>query len=289
MLIQDAKRRLRQWLDLHQAHVMLISPPGSGRTWLSAMISRYYHLTAGAPADRLIKQRSFYRGLRNVPRFYLVHPSQIWGSLDPVRAARLHRGKRTIFLVREPRDAAITQVFHRNFRSDRPAGQSLGVGVNEQRPYRDLAQYHGKLNGVLESLARIEAVAALLPEHLLTTYEGLKADPCRGLTAILRFVGCEPDAAAVATAVAHTSFAAMQQREAQGGSAVRALSAFDPENPASFKARRGEVGGYVAYFASSELGRIDATVAAQLSPRLQVIIRDAAVAITLSTGQRDRT
>jgi hypothetical protein len=237
------------------------------------MISHYFHLTAGAPADQLIKKQSFYRGLGNVPRFFLGHPSQVWGDLDERSAARLHRGKRTIFMIRDPRDAAISQLFHRNFRSDRPAATPSVGSVTEQRPFRDPSQLYGTLQGVLESLARIEAVASRLPGHLIVTYEGLKADPHRGLGEILRFVGSEPNAQAVAAAVAHCRFAAMRERERHDQPQACALRAFDPAEPQSYKARRGAIGGYVAYLTAEERGAVDGLVARHLSPRLSSILQ----------------
>lgn len=245
------------------------------------MISHYFHLTAGAPADQLIKKRSFYHGLSKVPRFFLGHPSQVWGHLDERGAVRLHRGKRTIFMIRDPRDAAISQVFHQNFRSDRPAAASSVGNVTEHRPFRDPSQLHGKLQGVLKSLARIEAVASRLPEHRIVTYEGLKADPHRGLDEVLRFAGAEPKAEAVAAAVAHCGFAAMRERERHGRPQVRALRAFDPAKPQSYKARRGAIGGYVAYLTAEERDVVDDLVARHLSPRLSRILQRRAPTVHL--------
>lgn len=273
MLTRTVRQRWRRWLGRHRADVILISPPGSGRTWLAAMLSHYYHLTAGAPADQLIKQDAFYRGLKGVPRFFLSHPSQIWGARDAERAVRLHRGKPTIFMIRDPRDAAMSQVFHRNFRDARSAAASATDGPTGERPFRNLDQLHGKLTGALRSLARIEAVAAALPQHVIVSYEGLLGDPERGLSEVLRFVGSVPQPDAVAAAVAHCGFAAMREREQDGQSKARALRAFDPANPQSYKARRGEIGGYATYLTPDERSTIDGIVAAQLPPRLSWIIR----------------
>lgn len=276
------KRFAKQRARLKLADAILVSPPGSGRTWLAAMLSHYYHLTRGAPADLLIKQARFYAGLPDVRRYFLAHPSQIWGERAAADAAKLHARKATLFLIRDPRDIAVTMHWHRWMRGGASSNCGSAPGRNARRlRFDDLA---GAVVGVIRRLHQIEAVAVELPDHLLLTYEGLRAAPEVNVSALIDAVERSVDRAAVAEAVAFCSFDRMKCLEREGFFQARALQPGAADEPESFKVRRGEVGGYRRYLSEAEAAMVDKLVAERLSVSLRDLIAAAAPPTTLDAG-----
>lgn len=273
---RTVKKRVVKWAERRAADCLIVSVPGSGRTWLALMISRYYALTRGAPTDLFIKQRQFYRGLSGVPRFYLSHPSQIWRGQDPRGAAALHAGKPTVFLIRDPRDAAVSRYHHHLFRKDVHKGAAAPDGASSEPAgdalARFLLQEAGGLVSVVTSLRRIEAVAGLHANHLIVTYEGLRAEPAVGLSAVLRMVEREPDPVAVQRAVELCTFERMRAEERQGAIRAGALRPAVGGGVESFKTRQGAIGGYRSRISAEACAELDRRFAALVPPALQRII-----------------
>lgn len=275
------KKRAILWLERHAADCLIVSVPGSGRTWLAQMISRYYAITRGAPTDLFIKQWQFYRGLRGVPRFFLSHPSQIWHGRDASGAAALHVGKRTVFLIRDPRDAAVSRYHHRLFRKGADGPDEASAGPPDDALARYLLQDDAGLATTVASLRRIEAVASLHADHLIVTYEGLRAEPAIGLRAVLRLADGEPDPAAVDRAVAMCTFERMRAEEKSGAVRAGALRPAAGGGLDSFKTRQGLVGGYRSRIPAEACAELDRRFAASLSPALRRIIEERRPATTL--------
>lgn len=285
MSLRNVKKRVVKWAERRAADCLIVSVPGSGRTWLALMISRYYALTRGAPSDLFIKQWQFYRGLRGVPRFFLSHPSQIWRGQDPPGAAALHAGKPTVFLIRDPRDAAVSRYHHHLFRKDVPKvagalnGAAPGLAGDALAQY--LLQETGGLISVITSLRRIEAVAGLHANHLVVTYEGLRAEPAVGLSAVLSLVEGEPDEDAVNRAVELCTFERMRAEESRGAVRAGALRPAVGGGIESFKTREGAVGGYRTRIPAEACAELDRRFAASLSPAMRRIIEERRPATTL--------
>ena len=141
---------------------------------------------------------------------------------------------------------------------------------------------HGREVSIFEFVARHEAGlpkvigfmnawAAEMDKlkHLLVVrYEDMRTDPGREVQRMTRFMGTDGTEAEVAEAVRYASFDNMKKLEQKrhfwlsGGR----MQAKDKSNPASFKVRRGKVGGWRDYFSIEEADEIDALVDATLLP-----------------------
>ncbi len=99
-------------------------------------------------------------------------------------------------------------------------------------------------------------------------YEDLHAQPVGELTRAARFVGLssfEPSTAAAAVEFAR--FDRMQQYERDDRFGCDLLQPADPDNPASFKARRGRVGGYREEMPAPLIAEADRIVRDELDPK----------------------
>ncbi|MFZ0467455.1 MAG: hypothetical protein WAL92_00890, partial [Thiogranum sp.] len=112
-------RRLRgkeEFRKLQLADWALISWGKSGRTWFRVMLSRFYQLKYGLPANRLLEFDNLHRMNPSVPKVFFSHNNYIrdylnkWDNLDQFR------GKKVVLLVRDPRDVAVSQFFQWKYR-----------------------------------------------------------------------------------------------------------------------------------------------------------------------------
>jgi hypothetical protein len=87
---------------------------------------------------------------------------------------------------------------------------------------------------------------------------------------VLDFLGTPGSDEALAQAVSYASFESMRNMEQTQvfGAGDRKMAPSDPSDLRSYKVRRAKVGGYRDYFTEQQVRKIDALVAASLSPSL---------------------
>src|SRR5262249_39361496 len=92
-------------------------------------------------------------------------------------------------------------------------------------------------------------------------YEDMHADALATGRAILDWIGVGPvDETALAAAVAASRFETMRALEASGNPSPR-LKPGDPNDPESYKMRRGVVGGFREYFRADDLAYVEEQMA----------------------------
>jgi sulfotransferase family protein len=220
LAIRKAWQRVR-W----NPRAVVVSYPKSGRSWLRYMLDRMdirLHYTHDA-AENL------------PPRRY-----------DELVISRRLLGKRVIFLMRDPRDTAVSAWFHETRRNRRFRGE-LSDFLRD--PYRGLEKILCFNLMWLGAADRFEKFATL-------TYEDLHSDAVAELKRIARFVGEDgPDDDRIAAAIEAARFDNMHRLEASGeGAAIYGskLAPADPDDADSYKTRRGIVGGWRDYFSPGD-------------------------------------
>src|SRR5690349_3869149 len=93
-----------------QSEVLTVSHTKSGRTWLRVMMSHLYHLSYGVPVDELIRFDNFHRLNAAIPRMHFVRDTR-FDRDRPDRDFGVSRGQKIIFLLRDPRDVAVSFFF----------------------------------------------------------------------------------------------------------------------------------------------------------------------------------
>jgi len=259
------KKPLRRTLEpvLPKPEYYLVSYPKSGRTWLRMMIgsAALHHL--GLRDDDPTDLERFGRRWRAFPSIRITHDAESTNvGRERIRfRPALYRRSRIIFLVRDPRDVLVSFFHHqknrRQFESDMPSFAHPDEMVDAAA-------------GGLASLLRFCNVwAEHLPEtrgYMLAHYEDLKADPGPEIRRCLEFLGLAGvSEASIAAGVEQGRFSTMQAAERSGRFAHPRLRPADPANLASFKVRKGVVGGYVDEFSPAAVERMEAMIAGQLS------------------------
>jgi hypothetical protein len=267
---KDERRRTRKRLpELEAADLVLVSHAKSGRTWLVALISHVLHLTRGVPADELWEGDNFHRLDPAIPKLFATHERN---EPAPIRRRlpELVRDRRLLLLVRDPRDVIVSW-YHHHARRSTPRTRAR-LGLPEDMGGVDLAAFATDPNfglpSVVDFLERWVAIARAHPRSLLVRYEDLRARTSEELARIMEFLGLPAPPEVLERAVAFASFDSLKEKERSGFFRTEKLQARDPADPASFKVRRGKVGGYRDELPGEVVARLDRLVTERLDPSL---------------------
>jgi hypothetical protein len=252
-LAPDSRRADRE------AECFLVSYPKCGRTWLRMLLSRALEIHYGAPEVDYLGGAFLGGNVPGAPRVRVTHDDDPqWKTprgLD--RRKRRYRGKRVVLLVRDPRDVVVSMYFERS-RRERAYSGTLSEFLHERR---------GSLDTIL-GYYNVWARSRGIPSELLVVrYEDLRRDTERELERLLAFLGVRDVAAAtVREAVRFASFESMREMESTGSLESNRLRPRDPNDPESFKTRRGKVGGFVDYLKPDEIAEVERRIRSVLDP-----------------------
>lgn len=263
-----ARHALRARLDNRHAlaaDYLVLSRAKSGRTWLRVMLSRLYQQRHGLDEQLLLEFDNFHRQAPAAPVVAMTHGHYLDRlASHPRHGARL-RAKPVVFLVRDPRDVAVSEYFQTTRRAKAHKRELYGVEQAAtmfdflmQSPL-GLPAICDYLNHWHEELARWQRVHTL---H----YEALRAAPEAELARLCAFLGEEFAPEAIREAVAFADFESLKRKERDNYFNNSRLQARNVEDPDSFKVRRGKVGGYRDYFTAEQADMIDRFVSERLHP-----------------------
>jgi alcohol sulfotransferase len=257
----DRQRRVFKRLrKLSDADVVIVSHAKSGRTWLAAMISHVYHQIHGVDEKLIIRFDNFHRIHPEIPRVFFTHDNRKTRDKDQLATAKHFAGKKVILLVRDPRDVAVSAFFQSKRNQRKQTAQAEDGDTVDRQALYDYVTAE-KLPLVIRFLKRWDQKIRLIDQSLVVQYENLRADPRGELARIMGFIGQTCPPAVIETAVDFASFDKLKAKEATRFFESDRLHPGNPDDPGSFKVRRGKVGGYRDYFTPAQLAHIDAMIA----------------------------
>lgn len=267
----ERRRAKKRWRRVRAADVVFVSHTKSGRTWLRLMVSHLFHARFGVPADHLLVFDEFHRLDARVPRIYFLgHFAEERTPTGRTWAEELRPEQKVVLLARDPRDVAVSFYHHMRDRMTTVELWRKGVHRRDEIATRDLFDVmRDERLGVPRVIRFLDGWRRALagrPATLIVRYEDLRADAEGELRRIADLLGAGYGDAEIARAVAFASFDHMRQLEQQGLFASERLRPADPDNPQSFKVRRGRVGGYRDLLEPGQRERLDALVRERLPP-----------------------
>lgn len=273
VLPRERRRRIDRWLRgreearrLALADAAIVSYGKSGRTWLRVMLSRLYTLRHGLPEGLMLEFDNLHRRVPAIPRLLFTHANYIRDWTGEWTGRRHFQDVRTVLLVRHPCDVAVSQ-YHQWRHRMRPWKTVLngypppGAAVGLEAFVLDPAVGLPAILAWLELFEReLEAIRA---RHLVR-YEDLRRDTVGELGRLAEFLGTPATAAELEAAVAYARLDNMRRLEATGALGFIGIRGRpkDAANPASFKTRKGSIGGW-----REELGGAAARIEAWLRAR----------------------
>jgi hypothetical protein len=232
MMMPSLKSVTKRLFGTNRKIGTVISFPKSGRTWLRVML------------DNLeIKLKYTHAGTE-----YGTHCHFI--DLPEPRAVKTE-GK-LLFLLRDPRDTAVSSYFEKSKRKNNVADHSdISDFIRDPR--------YGIEKIVCFNTAWLnEKNYADFRHYKAISYEALRGDPVAGLAALYTYLKGWPPRQQdlIRQVVEESSFARMQARERSGELAAKYGSILRPgdfNDPESFKVRKGKVGGFTDYLNAADI------------------------------------
>lgn len=255
---------------LRQADVLVCFHAKSGSTWLRAMISHVYHRLYGTPADLLLQGDNLQRHAPAIPFVYFGDGLEVRGHASGRPLARARPEQRVLFLLRDPRDVAVS--FHHHLR-ERATRREL---VRKQVPdevlelplYDFLLDPNFGLRRVIRRYNLWAEEAEGFTQSAFITYEGLWQAPVEELARAMAILGEAPSREILQAAVDFASFASLKEKERSGFFQGERLKPTQSGDRQGFKVREGGIKGYRRHFTAAQLDVIDTLVAEQLDPGL---------------------
>ncbi len=268
---QIRNRVMHQWRGrkelgrANKCNAVVLSRAKSGRTWLRAMISRMYQAHYALDEAQLLEFDNFHAQNEDIPKVLFTHGYYLREEIERTGNARRCAGKDILFLVRNPCDVAVSEYFQ----STKRANQSKVdlYGIDKAMPMFDfvmeapvgIPSIIDYLNSWNESLGKVEHV-------LRVRYEDLRAEPFDGLSAVASFLGAPFKPETIQEAVDFADFENLKKLEKDDFFNNSRLRARNPDDPDSFKVRRGKVGGYRDYFDDDQIRQMEDLVRTRLAP-----------------------
>ncbi len=257
-------RGREEYRKLQAADWLLVSWGKSGRTWLRVMLSRFYETHFHLSRHAMLGFDNLHRENPDVPRVFFTHGNYLRDYTGHGYDTKIDfRGKKTVYLMRDPRDVAVSQYFqwkfrmrpHKKFLNDYPPhGTDMPIFDFVMKKECGLPMVIGYCNGWIQGIPDVGDV-------LMARYEDMRKDPAVVLARILEFTGTPGSESEIRDAVEYAAYDQLKKREADEPSSIWRvgwrLVPGDKTNPDSFKVRRGKVGGYRDYFSDEELAVID--------------------------------
>ncbi|MGE3873369.1 MAG: sulfotransferase domain-containing protein [Parvibaculaceae bacterium] len=255
---------------LGESDLVVVSFGKSGRTWLRVLLSRFYQLHYGLPANLLLQDDNMHVRNRAVPRVLFTHDNYLEDYTGTRDSKAPYAASRVILLIRHPADTAVSQFFQWKHRM-RPRKKLIN---DYPTPEGDLPP----IDFVLDEKAGISKIIRFMnlwasefdtvKSICAVRYETLRHDTANTLGRVLAFVNETASPEELAQCVEFASVENMRAMEKgtyfQGvGDRMKPR---DASNLDSYKVRRAKVGGYRDYFTDDEIARIDRLVATTLSP-----------------------
>jgi hypothetical protein len=262
--------RVRGHREVRRAHTsdfLVLSRAKSGRTWLRAMLSRLYQQALGLPEAQLIEFDNFHTQNPAIPRILFTHGQYLRQKLATADWRVRHPEQKIVFLVRHPCDVAVSEYFQSTKRASRYKAELHGVEKTASMFDFVMSSPVG-LPAVIEYLNAWERELASLECAHVARYEEMRERPRESLSRIVSFLGAPFSEDQIAEAVDFASFDNLKELEKRNFFGSGRLSPRDPEDPDSFKVRRGVVGGYRDYFDPEQISSMETLVKERLSPSL---------------------
>lgn len=263
--IRWARRNIRQMLS---ADGVIVSHTKSGRTWLRVMMSHAYHLEYGIPANEIIKFDNLHRLNSAIPRLFFLRDTMIPTFTIRGRSVAIPDDKKTLFIIRDPRDVAVSFFFHVRNRASARELDRKGISSADRalELYDFIASEKLGVSRVIEHMNRWYDVMQHMQHTKIIKYERMRTDPEQVLDQVMTFLDRKFDPETITKAVEFASFENLSRKEADGFFNTDKLRPTDKTDGDTYKVRRGKIGGYRDYFDDEQNAYLDTLVSERLNP-----------------------
>ncbi len=264
------RRGREEFWKYNRCQYIFASYGKSGRTWVRVMISRYYQLVYKLPDNILMGFDNYTRLNKDIPRIFFTHDNYLRGYTGNVDSKKDFYDKKTVLLVRNPIDVAVSQFFQWKYRM-RPEKKAMNKYPAHEADisvYDFVKDENQGLSHIIEFMNNWARELPKIKNLLVVRYEDLRASPEREMGRIVEFLGLEVNEEYLRDTAEFASVENLRKKEQENyfwrsGSRVQAKDVNDPN---TFKVRKAKVGGYRDYFDDDQVAELDAMVDSRLLP-----------------------
>jgi hypothetical protein len=262
-----------------RAQMLVIGHPKSGTTWLRTLLSSLFHARHGLPPSVIMRSDELHRLEPAVPRILVTNGHYADRAIVGRRLAAdgpltdLH-DRAAVLLVRHPCDIAVSWYLQFTKRQSPARRELIGHFLRRPVDHRAVSMWdfvtHPELGlpALIDYLNTWERNVTRMRRHTIVRYEDLRRAPHTALRQVLTLLDPTFSDADIERAVAFGSFENLRTLEQSGFFSRGGLALQNPDDPETFKVRRGKIGGYRDYFSAEQIAEMDALVDARLSPTL---------------------
>jgi hypothetical protein len=262
---------LLRWYAHTNTDVYLLSYPKCGRTWLRLLIGYAMACHFSLPqTEEILFLRNNKRWHPKAPRIQVIHEDRpMLKTAAQLQTNKAHfRNKKVIFLARDPRDVFVSSYFEMSKRRILLANESQAV--QDQIFHGSLAEFINQPTGSFDTILayyNIWAANRHVPKgFLLVRYEDMQQDTAGELRRVLEFIDLQAIAPEVIQqAIAYASFDNMRQMERSRQIQGALLQPGNPDDPDSYKTRKGKVRGFVDHLGPDEIAALNQKMQVSLS------------------------
>jgi len=280
--IKPYRKALMRSLGRQHEELTVISFPKSGRTWLQVMLGEYITRYYGLEVGNVMALKQYTKHIEGIPRIRFAHDFRPqWKTPDKLQTDKsMYRHQKILLLVRDPRDVLVSSYFEKTRR--KPAKRKGKPGFSGS--IRDF---------VYQDIGGIDTIIAFYNNWLqnrdvpvqfkIVRYEDLRGDTREAFMDILKYIGLpEVDEKILDEVLDLGRIEKMRKMEAQSARGehgtrrsdpnvesafmTRAFQPADPNDPETFKVRKGKVGGYVDYLDEEEIAYLGKKIRQELDP-----------------------
>lgn len=251
-----------------ETDMFIISFPKCGRTWLrfmlgNALSDRFGVAVEGAAGNfNTFTLKIREAGCSSIRQTSIIHDGSSFTSHRPyhelLNEDKSHyQGKSVLFLVRDPRDVVVSYYFHMLKRENKYEGTLSEFIRDEYLGIRKILAFYKNWHNNRHIPA----------EFRLLRYEDIHADPLKALKESLEMMQVSGiDEHILIKAVEQGRFDRMQNMEKSGQSRHDILRPGNPDDPESFKVRKGKIGGYKEYLSQTDIDYLNRMMAEMEEP-----------------------
>jgi hypothetical protein len=250
---------MRRRKTFEQSNILILSVAKSGRTWLRVLLNKYLSLAYDVPFD--IHDLNKFN--ERIPSIHFTH--ELWEHYSKANIRqkllgkyivpeKVLRSKKVLVLYRDPRDVLVSLFFQKSKRSEKKTKKGLDDFISDKQ--------HG-IYLIIHVMNQWRKRLKTHPDVFWVSYEALRQDTLNTFLNIVNFLNFSVIRKDLAEkAIEFAAFENMKKMEARGVLDNRIMLPGDPDDPDSFKVRKGIVGGYIDHFSDQELILLDRAVSA---------------------------
>ena len=232
----------------------LVSHPKAGRTWIRVIIAKIFSLHFNIPFNLNLLEMKLNHP--KIPYIQFTHAGSDIQSRLKTRNVRFTipehiRRKPVIFLARDPRDT-IVSFYYQAVKRRKMFQGTISEFIRDERL---------GINRLIDFMNTWSSYLKNNPNSIVILYEELHRDILGAVKKLLTFIGLnDVGEEIIKDAASFASFDNMKRMEREGVFRDSILLPVDPNDPNSYKVRKGRIGSYREELSQEDIDYVERAI-----------------------------